>query len=144
MNPEKNKEEKAERASNYITRQPKPFSALTGAGDVSDVDARLRLRRFSISARHSSKTWANKARLINGSGCNGRQDSQTLVLFFALVSTQAAWFCKASFSPSLGSTWRLGELVGHHETTNLLGRHRDDNYLDCRSVFEPTMTQGIS
>lgn len=70
----------------------------------------------------------------------GIWDSPTLMLFFALVSTQAALFASASLSPSDVSTCRLRGAV-----RALPGPpQRTHTHLCWRSVLEPTITHGMS
>jgi len=98
---------------------------------LSAADSAFPDALFSISSRQSSKTLA------------------TLTLVLALVSTHAALFDCANFSPSSGCTCRLkGDIVNISVTRGVVERGEDSvgrtSYLLARSILEPTMTQGMS
>jgi hypothetical protein len=63
--------------------------------------------RFSISAKQSSKTFPVTATVSKSLSFEWHDNSPTLMLFFALVSTHAALFIFASSSPSVESTCLL-------------------------------------
>lgn len=93
---------------------------------------------FSISPRHISKTLPTQV-LKCIKEPQGNYYVPTLMLFFALVSTHAALFARASCSPSEGSTC----LLKVHQFSRA-GKFSEKAHLCWRSVLEPTMTQGIS
>jgi hypothetical protein len=71
--------------------------------------------RFSISAKQSSKTFPVTATVGESLSFEWYDNSPTLMLFFALVSTHAALFVFANSSPSSDRTCLLIGLWGESE-----------------------------